>query len=104
MGYYWYEKKGKVEPNHVLSFLNREEVEENQEYFCKAEEYPEYYAWKYPVYSREEIHELIKECFPDRKFSGSFHLSAAKELQRFEHRLREKGKQNAERIKTCKSN
>lgn len=98
MEYYCYEKDIKVEPNHTLSFLNREEVEKNREYFCKAEEYPEYYAWRHPVYSRGEVYNLIKECFPNRKFSGSFSLSAAEELQRFDKRLREKGKQNAEEI------
>ena len=55
----------------------------------------EQFAYTHPVYSRKEILQLIKECFPNRRFTGMFEISASTELHRFDSRLRELGKLNA---------
>lgn len=94
---FWYKKGHFVSP-YEKNFLTAEQVTQTPEYFCKADEYPEYFAYKYPVYNREEILNLIKECFPNRKITGEFEISASKEIYQFENRLREIGKSNAENL------
>ncbi len=94
---FWYKKCCFVS-QHEKSFLTTEQVTQTPEYFCKVDEYPEYFAYKYPVYNREEILNLIKECFPNKRVSGQFEISASKEIYQFEHRLRELGKSNAEKL------
>lgn len=92
---FWYKKSCFIPP-HEKSFLTAGQVTQTPEYFCKADEYPEYFAYKHPVYNREEILNLIKECFPNRRMSGQFDISASKEIHEFEKRLRDIGKYNAE--------
>lgn len=91
-------KKGCFVSPHEKSFLTAGQVTQTPEYFCKANEYPEYFAYKHPVYNREEILNLIKECFPNKRMSGQFEISASKEIHLFENRLREIGKSNAENL------
>ena len=94
---FWYEKWCFVSP-HQKNYLTAGQVTQTPEYFCKANEYPEYFAYKYPVYNREEILNLIKECFPNKRMSGQFEISASKEIHQFESKLRELGKNNAETL------
>ncbi len=96
---FWYKKGCYVTP-HDKSFLTAGQVMQTPEYFCKANEYPEYFAYKYPVYSRKEILSLIEECFPNQSMSNDKdrRISASKEIQQFECKLRELGKCNAEMI------
>lgn len=61
----------------------------------------EMYAYKNPVYSREEILYLLKTSFPNKSISsilGDFNVSASREIHLFEQKLRELGKINAEKI------
>jgi hypothetical protein len=60
----------------------------------------EEWAYKNPVYSREEILELLRKSFPDKSISGVLigKISASKQIYRFEQALRELGKSNAEKI------
>lgn len=58
----------------------------------------EEYAYKNPVYSREEVLELLQKSFPDKAISGVFNISASKQIYSFEQSLRELGKSNAEKI------
>jgi len=62
------------------------------------EETFEDYAYKKPVYNREEILKLLKDSFPNRSISGTFNISASKEIYAFEEALRKLGKLNAEKI------
>lgn len=94
---FWYLKNCFVS-QHDKSFLTAGQVTQTTEYFCKADEYPEYFAYKYPVYNREEILNLVKECFPNKRMTGQFEISASKEIQLFETKLRELGKSNAENL------
>lgn len=94
---FYYEKGCWVSP-HKRNYLSAGQVTQTPEYFCKAEEYPEYYAYKYPVYSREEILKLLNESFPNKSMSGKYNVSASEELMLFEEKLRNLGKSNAERI------
>jgi len=94
---FYYDKNGYVSP-HQNNYLTAGQVTQSPEYFCRANEYPEYFAYKYPVYNREEILKLIKECFPNRSISGQFNISASKEIRHFEEKLRELGKINAENL------
>jgi len=94
---YYYKKNAYVAPNDT-AFLTAGQVTQTPEFFCKETKYPENFAYKNPVYSRKEILNLIKECFPDRSISGSFNISASKELYLFEDKLRALGKKNAETI------
>ena len=91
---FWYKKECYIS-SHEKSFLTAEQVTQTPEYFCKANEYPEYFAYKYPVYSREDILNLIEECFPNKRMSGQFEISASKEIHQFKNKLRELGKSNA---------
>lgn len=94
---FYYEKK----LNGILctNYLSYEEVTENNEFFCKANEYPEYYAYKFPVYSREEILGLLRDSFPHQYMSsGDFRISVSREIRQFETSLRELGKLKAEVI------
>lgn len=94
---FYYEKSCYISP-HKKNFLTAAQVTQTPKYFCKADEYPEYFAYKYPVYSREEILNLIKECFVNKRMTGQFEISASKEIHQFENRLKEIGKFNAENI------
>jgi len=94
---FYYEKGCYVSP-HKRNYLSAGQVTQTPEYFCKAQEYPEYYAYKSPVYSREEILKLLKDSFPNKSMSGDYNISASKELRKFEQSLRELGKSNAEKI------
>lgn len=94
----FYYKKSCYISSYEKNILTVEQVTQTPAYFCKIDEYPEYFAYKYPVYSREEILNLIKECFVNKKLTGQFELSASKEIHQFENRLREIGKINAETI------
>jgi hypothetical protein len=96
---FYYEKKCWVSP-YKRNHLSAGQVTQNPEYFCKAQEYPEYYAYKFPVYSREEIIKLLKDAFPNRSMSGEYNsnISVSKEIRIFEELLRKLGKSNAERI------
>ena len=58
----------------------------------------EEWAYKNPVYSREEILELLRKSFPDKSISGVFRISASKQIYDFEQALRELGKSNAKKI------
>lgn len=91
-------KKSEYIPPNDTTYLTFEQVTQNIDYFCKAKEFPDYYAYEYPTYSRKEIDILIEECFPNKRLSGQFEISASTQLQRFCHRLREIGKINAEKI------
>jgi hypothetical protein len=99
--YFYYKKSAFVSPN-ATTFLTAGQVTQNPLFFCKATEYPEHYAYKYPVYSREEILSLVKECFPNRRLNGFcggvYEVSAAKEVRLFELKLREIGKINAQKL------
>lgn len=95
---FYYEKCCWVSP-HRRNYLSAGQVTQTPEYFCKAIEYPEYYAYKFPVYNREEILRLLIECFPSRNVSnGSYNLTVSNEIQLFERKLRELGRANAEKI------
>ena len=93
---FYYEKDFWV--SNKKNYLCAEQVTQTPEYFCKAEEYAEYYAYKNPVYSREEVLRLLTESFPNRSMSGEYNVSASRELILFEEKLRNLGKSNAERI------
>lgn len=93
---FYYEKK--LNGILCINYLSYEEVTENNEFFCKANEYPEYYAYKFPVYSREEILGLLKDSFPNKSISGEYNISASREIRQFETSLRELGKLKAEVI------
>lgn len=84
---YYYEKCGWVSP-HQRNYLTMGQVTQTPEYFCKKEEYPDYFAYKNPVYSREEILSLINVCFG----------KDTKDIYNFEKKLRELGIKNAELI------
>lgn len=94
---FYYEKECFISP-HKRNYLSVEQVTQKPEYFCKAQEYPEYYAYKYPVYSGEEILKLLKDSFPNKLIGGAYKTSASKQLRTFEEGLRKLGKSNAERI------
>lgn len=83
---FYYQKSGWVSP-HPKNHLTPGQVTQTPEYFCRANEYPEYYAYHHPVYSRKEILDLVKECFCDTSTT-----------RKFEKRLREIGKSNAEKM------
>lgn len=89
---FYYEKSCYVTP-HKRNYLSAGQVTQTPEYFCKEQEYPEYYAYKHPVYSIEEILELLKYAFPN-----SSKISTSKEFMSFKDLLRILGKSNAERI------
>ncbi len=91
---FYYEKSCYVSP-HSRNYLSAGQVTQSPEYFCKAEEYPEYYTYHFPVYSRGEIIKLIKECFPNKIISNEL---ISREMKIFEDKLRELGKYNAEKI------
>lgn len=57
----------------------------------------DYYSYNNPVYSRKEILDLIKECFPDKSLNGIYKISASKQIHDFETKLRELGKINSEK-------
>lgn len=92
-----YEKSDFISPNNK-AYLTSAQVTQVPEYFCKANEYPEYFAYKYPVYNREEILKLVEECFPNKRFTGQFELSASKEIRDLDNKLRELGRINAEKL------
>jgi len=94
---FYYKKSCFVSP-HKKSYLTAGQVTQTPEYFCKIDEYSEYFAYKYPVYSREEILNLVEECFPNKRISGEFEISSSKEIHHFKERLKEIGKFNAEKI------
>jgi hypothetical protein len=95
---FWYEKTGHVSP-HQKNYLTAGQVTQTPEYFCDANEYPEYFAYNNPVYSRKEMLDLIKECFPNNSMRSSHgYISASQELHKFENELRKLGKLNAENI------
>jgi len=81
---FYYEKGCWVSP-HNRNYLSAGQVTQTPEYFCKAQDYPEYYAYHYPVYSRKEVLELLKDKLTSRD-------------QMFKERLRNLGKSNAELI------
>ena len=72
-------------------YLSKEQVICKGRYFCKAIEYPEYYAFIYPLFSRKEVLEIMREAFPNRSYSGMFHTSASKEMDKFQALLRTVG-------------
>jgi len=94
---YYYKKSAYVSPNDT-TFLTAGQVTQNPEFFCKDVDYPEYFAYKHPVYNREEIISLIEECFPDKRMSGDYQISASNEIELFRKKLRELGKTNAKKI------
>ena len=85
---YVYKKSAYVSPNDT-NYLTAGQVTQNCDFFCKCDEYPEYYAYKYPVYSREEILGLLKDSFEKRTSS---------QIMTFENKLRELGKLKAKKI------
>jgi hypothetical protein len=94
--YYYYQKNAHVSP-HDRTFLTKEQVTKNAEHFYEAENYPSYYTWHYPVYSRKEICELVEKCFPNYIVSGEgFRKSVAEEIRRFEQELRALGNKKVE--------
>jgi hypothetical protein len=94
---FYYDKTLWVSP-HNKSYLSKGQVMENPEYFTPAEQYQEYYAYKNPVYNREEILNLLNTCFPNKTISGQFHISVSKEIEQFKSKLRELGLKNAKNI------
>lgn len=72
--------------------LSEEEVESEKK--NKIEEY----AYANPVYSRMEILDLLKKCFPDRRIDGAFSVSASIQIHRLEEKLRELGFENAKKF------
>lgn len=62
------------------------------------EEEIEEYAFNNPTYSRKDILNLIKICFPDKRMNGIYSTSASVELYKFDTQLRELGKQKAYKI------
>jgi hypothetical protein len=80
------------------NYLSAGQVTQTPEYFCKAQEYHEYYAYKFPVYSREEVLKILKDVFSNKSMSGEHNISASRELRSFEELLRKLGMSNAERI------
>lgn len=83
---FYYEKNCWVSP-HQKAYLTAGQVTQTPEYFCKAKEYPEYYAYKYPVFSREDILNLLEK-----------HALTRSICYKFEVELRELGKTKAEQI------
>ncbi len=79
--------------------LTRNQVEFSS-FFCRVSEYDEHYGFYYPVLSRKEVLDLLKESFPDRRIDGKFSLSASAQLKHFEEELRKLAKKNAANI--CK--
>jgi hypothetical protein len=91
---FYYQKGCFISP-YSRNYLSAGQVTQNQEYFCKAVEYPEYFAYNNPVYSREEILKLLNGVFPNKIVDF---LSVSPQLKRFEDALRELGKIKAEKI------
>ena len=67
----------------------KHQVENNSEYFCKANEFPEYYAYNNPIFSRKEVLEIFEKCFDENNRCKK---------QIFSDELRNLGKINAEKI------
>jgi len=85
--YFWYNRNN-YPTAHDVTYLNQDQVENNKKIFCKANQYPEYYAYHNPVYSRKDILELI----------GVFSFKNSTEAHTFNEELRELGKENAEKL------
>lgn len=82
-------------------YIPKEEVINSPEYFVKASEYPEHYAWINPVFSRKDIDELLDECIADKTFTdprGTFSFSVSNELQEFRVELRKLGNNRAKAL------
>ena len=94
---FFYEKSMHVTPFNK-SYLTRGQVTQTPEYFCTAKEYPECYAFNYPVFSRKDILDIIKQSFPEKIMDGHFKISASSQLHNFEVLLRDIGFNNAKDI------
>lgn len=94
---FYYKKNCWVSP-HDKNYLSFRQVTQTPEYFCSERKHTEYFAYNYPVYSRKEILELLKECFPDKNISGSFNLSVSNEIHNFEIKLKDLGMRNAKKL------
>lgn len=94
---FWYNKNVWIPP-YKKNHLSAGQVTQNPEYFCEADKYPEYFAYKNPVFSKEEIINLLNESFPDQTIDGGYKISPARELLHFKGKLNELGKVNAEKL------
>lgn len=79
-------------------YLSKEQVVCGGKYFCKAIEYPEYYAFMYPLFSRNEVLTIMREAFPNRSCSGMFNVNVSKEMYKFQELLRTVGLDKAHKI------
>lgn len=95
---FYYDKTAWISP-HNKNYLSKGQVMENPEYFCPAGQYPEYYGYKNPIYSREEILNLLSNCFPNKTILGDqFNISVLKEIECFKSGLKKLGIENAKNI------
>lgn len=77
---------------YVDAILTKEQVVNNHEFFVKESEWPDYYSYHNPVFSRKDILGLINKCFGDNSASGKgYKISVSKELYLFQQKLRELG-------------
>ena len=94
---FYYEKGAWVSP-HQRNYLTAGQVTQTPEWFVKEKDYAELFCFQNPTYSRKEILDLLKTCFPNKRVTGQYEISAARELYAFEQELRKLGKQKAEYI------
>jgi len=81
-------KKSESFANQDATYLTQKQIVENSTFFCKATEYPEYFAYWNPVYTRKDVLDLIKVTFQYKNH----------DTYRFEAALRSFGKEKAEKI------
>ena len=73
-------------------YLSIDQVKCGEKYFCKAVEYPEYYAFHYPVFSRSEILKILNEIYSERI------SSTTREIYNFQVSLRKLGLEKAHKV------
>ena len=88
-------------PINQKNYLSESQVTQSPEWFCKEKEYVELYVFENAVYSRKEILDLLKDCFPEKKLTGIqtngvYNISASQQIYNFEQELINLGKTKAE--------
>jgi len=98
-----YEKSVNEEERHSkFNWLSKEQVIYGTIWFCKANDYPEHYAYHNPVFSRKDVLAILKTAFPEKKLDGAYSITASKQIVAFESLLRDFGKTKAKEIMKSK--
>jgi len=95
---FFYEKSNVAANGVKLNWLSKEQVIHGSIWFCKANDYPEYYAYHNPIFSRKDVLAILKTAFPEKRLDGVYSINASKQINTFEALLRNFGKDRAKEI------